>query len=118
METSFFLAPDKQGPWKEGNQPAPCPAGELSVGGGMGPPLGPASPLVGLPKKESGATLMLLGPVSVLCGDDELGSLNFPEPQFRRCEGHGPRSHALAYPGLTPRAGALSGSASHRLGYS
>ena len=38
METSFFLAPDKQGPWKEGDQPAPCPAGELSVGGGWDHP--------------------------------------------------------------------------------
>lgn len=84
----------------------------------MGPPLGPAGPLVGLPKKESGATLVLLGPVSVQRGDDELGSLNFAEPQFPHSEGHRPRSHALAYPGLTPRVGALSGSASQRLSYS
>ena len=66
------------------------------MGGGVGPPPGPASPLMGLPKKESGATLVLLGPVSVQCGDDELGSLNFPEPQFHLCEGHRPRSHTLA----------------------
>ena len=118
METSFFLTPDKKDSWKEGDQPATCPAGKLSVGGGIGPPLGPAGPLVGLPKKESGTTLVLLGPVSVQHGDDALGSLNLAEPQFPHSEGHGPRSHALAYPGLTPRVGTLSGSASLRLSYS
>ena len=87
-------------------------------GGGVGPLLGPVGPLVGLPKKETGATLVLLGPVSVQHGDDELGSLNLAEPQFPRSEGHGPRSHALAYPGLTPRVGTLLGSASLRLSYS
>ena len=78
LHGNFLLSGSRQTGLLEGVRPAsnlPCWEA-LSGWGGVGPLLGPVGPLVGLPKKETGATLVLLGPVSVQHGDDELGSLN------------------------------------------